>query len=62
MSEDIVEVQIFTVFKKKPVAEGKMSAELVGKINKALAVERGCEDTMFEVKVKKSCQAERQKA
>ena len=62
MSEDIVEVQIFSAFRKNPVAEGKMSAELVGKINKALAVERGCEDTMFEVKVKKSCQAERQKA
>lgn len=62
MSKDLVEVQLLSVFSTKPVREGLMSAELVGAINKAFMNERGCADTIFSVKVKKSCQAERQKA
>jgi hypothetical protein len=57
MSNDLVEVELKQFFKKEPIALGIMSADLVGKVNKAFAIERGCSDTLFEIKVKKSCQA-----
>lgn len=62
MTEDLVEVELKYFFNKSPVCIGKMSAELVGKLNRAFAIERGCQDTFFEVRVKKSCQAVTNKA
>jgi hypothetical protein len=57
MSNDLVEVELKYFFVEKPIATGVMSAELVGKINKAFAIERGVSNTLFQIKVKKSCQA-----
>ena len=57
MSNDLVEVELKYFFKKEPTATGVMSAELVGKINKAFVMERGVSNTLFQIKVKKSCQA-----
>jgi hypothetical protein len=63
MSEqDIVEVQLTSIYSPKPIREGFMSAELIGAINKAIMNERGSQDTIYKLKVKKSCQAERHKA
>jgi hypothetical protein len=59
--EDIVMVGIESLFSGE-VATGYMSAHLVGKLNKAFQNERGSTDTIFTIVVKKSCQAERQKA